>query len=437
MLNKIKIIDLINQGNFDNCFFNIYKDDIKMQRERYIKSINDFSKHFDDFNEQEIRIFSAPGRTEISGNHTDHNLGKVIAGSVNLDVIAVVKKTKDNIIKIKSEGHDIDIVNLDNLDINEKEYNKSISLIRGIASRFKQLGYEIGGFEAYTTSNVLKGSGLSSSAAFEVLVGTVLNGLYNKWEIASIEIAKIAQYAENEYFGKPCGLMDQMACSVGGIISIDFANTLLPKIEKINFDFSKSGYSLCIVDTGGNHADLTNDYADVPKEMKSVANLLGCDVLRQISYDDILQNIELIREKLGDRALLRAIHFLFENKRVSEQIKALNNDDFELFKEIVIESGNSSYKYLQNVFSSENFSEQGIALALCLAENFLVNRGAYRVHGGGFAGTIQCFVPFDLVKKFKINMEKVFGEGSCHILTIRPFGGIEIKINGDFSVTCN
>ncbi len=296
-----------------------------------------------------------------------------------------------------------------------------------MAAKFKEEGYEIGGFDAYTTSNVLKGSGISSSAAFELLVSTVLNELYNDGKVSPVDQAKYAQYAENVHFGKPCGLLDQMAASVGGIITIDFEDTANPIIEKVDFDFTKSGYALCLIDTGGNHADLTDEYAAIPTEMKAVARELGCEVLRETTEEKVLENAAALREKLGDRAVIRALHFFEENKRVDEEIEALNSGDFDGFLETVISSGDSSFKYLQNVFACVSPAEQGISLALCLAEGILRGKGAWRVHGGGFAGTTQNFVPQDMLDDFVKRMESVFGEGKCHKLFIRPVGGIKVS----------
>ena len=394
-----------------------------VQIERYKKAIEKFKELYGDC---EYRIFSASGRTEVGGNHTDHNFGKVLAAGVSLDVIAVVKKTDDNIIEVKSEGFPKDVVDLSDLSVHENEKEDSSALIRGVAAGFKNKNYGIGGFKAYTTSNVLKGSGLSSSAAFEVLIGTILNYLYNDLKATNIEIAQIAQYAENVYFGKPSGLMDQMASSVGSFITIDFKDPENPVIEKIDFDFAKCGHSLCIVDTKGSHADLTDEYASIPAEMKSVAGYFGKDVLRKITLSDVLTNIVDIREKFGDRALLRSLHFLNENETVERETKALQSGDFKAFLKEVTKSGNSSYKYLQNIYANKTPQEQGLAVGLNLAEMVLDGEGACRVHGGGFAGTIQSFVPNNKLEKFIETLNGCFGEGSCHIISIRPVGGIEV-----------
>ena len=375
-----------------------------------------------------IRCFSAPGRSEICGNHTDHNHGKVLAAAVDLDVIAAVEPTDDGFVTVKSEGYPEDKVALSELSVVDDEKNTSAALIRGVLAGFKARGHAIGGFKAYTRSNVLKGSGLSSSAAFEVLIGTILSGLYNGGNVSAVEIAQIAQYAENVYFGKPSGLMDQMASSVGGFTKIDFADPEKPVIEAISLDLAAHGHRLCIIDTRGNHADLTPDYAAIPAEMKAAAGELGKSHLRELSRDDILNNIAALREKTGDRAVLRALHFMDENERVDELADAIRHDDFTAFLSVINRSGDSSYKYLQNVFASSHPNEQGVSLALYLASSILGKAGACRVHGGGFAGTIQAFVPDDLLDTFVSGMETVFGAGSCYVLSVRPYGGVEVAL---------
>lgn len=399
------------------------KESETAQIERYKKAIEKFKELYGDC---EYRIFSASGRTEVGGNHTDHNFGKVLAAGVSLDVIAIVKKTDDSIIEVKSEGFPKDVVDLSDLSVHENEKEDSSALIRGVAAGFKNKNYGIGGFKAYTTSNVLKGSGLSSSAAFEVLIGTILNYLYNDLKASNVEIAQIAQYAENVYFGKPSGLMDQMASSVGSFITIDFKDPKKPVIEKIDFDFANCGHSLCIVDTKGNHADLTVEYASIPEEMKAVAGYFGKDVLREITLSDVLENITDLRKKFGDRAVLRSLHFLNENETVEREAKALQSGDFKAFLKEITRSGNSSYKYLQNIYANKTPQEQGLAVGLNLAEMVLDGEGACRVHGGGFAGTIQAFVPNNKLEKFIETLNGCFGEGSCHIISIRPVGGIEV-----------
>lgn len=424
-MNSNTLIQSIKLGDFDKSLENLYFNDVENQKQRYIELIEKFKDFFGD--KENLELFSAPGRTEIGGNHTDHNHGRVLAASINLDIIGVASKNDSHFVKIKSVGYQMDEIDLNDLAINDSQENKSISLIRGILARFKELGYEIGGFDCYTTSNVLKGSGLSSSAAFEVLVGTILSYIYNQKKVDAVEIAKIAQYAENVYFKKPCGLMDQMASSVGGIISIDFKDPQNPIIEKVDFDFPKSGYALCIVDTGGNHADLTNEYASIPAEMKQVANFFNKTVVREVELNQINENIVPLREKLSDRAILRALHFINENERVVKQVKALKNNDFELFKKLIIESGKSSFDYLQNVFASSNVSQQGLSIALYFASNFLNEIGAYRLHGGGFGGTTQNFVPLEKVNEFNQLIENIFGKGSCYNLNIRSVGGTKVE----------
>lgn len=399
---------------------------VTAQRERYEKSAEEFRSIFGD--SDQLRYFSAPGRTEVGGNHTDHNHGKVLAASVNLDVIAVVEPTDDNIITIKSEGFPEDSVDISDLSVHENEKNSSAALIRGVAAGFKNNGLNIGGFRAYTTSNVMKGSGLSSSAAFEVLIGNILSGIYNAGSISAVKIAQIAQYAENEYFGKPSGLMDQMASSVGGFVAIDFKNTQAPIIENIPVDFSSYGHALCIIDTKADHADLTDEYAAIPREMKAIAGYFSAECLREISRADVILNMGILRQKYGDRAVLRALHFFEENERVDKLAHSLRHQHFDDFLSSINESGNSSYKYLQNIFAVSDYTHQAVGIALNVAEHALARKGACRVHGGGFAGTIQAFVPQDILKSFIVDIEKVFGVGSCHVLSIRPVGGTEVQL---------
>ncbi|MCD7785671.1 MAG: galactokinase [Oscillospiraceae bacterium] len=375
------------------------------------------------------RFFSAPGRTEICGNHTDHNRGRVVAAAVNLDVFAAVKPQTDGVITIKSEGFPIDTVDTRNLDVHESEKNTSASLIRGVCMGLKNRGYKVGGFTAYTQSNVLKGSGLSSSAAFEVLLVTILSHLYNDGKVSDIEAAQIAQYAENVYFGKPSGLMDQMASSVGGVVGIDFEDLEKPVVKALSLDLGKYGCSVCIVDTKGNHAHMTPEYAAVPAEMKAVAAMLDKEVLRELTIDDVINNLPKLREILGDRAVLRALHFFDENKRVDELVKAIEDGDFEKYLSVIKASGDSSYKYLQNVYASSVPTEQGVSLGLYMSEKLLAGKGATRVHGGGFAGTIQAYVPDEMLESYRVGMEKVFGEGSVYALKIRPVGGTEVIVS--------
>lgn len=420
-INEIKAN--ISAGKYDKDFSMLYGD-IPSARERYTKACDSFENLFP--SHSEIHLFSAPGRTEVGGNHTDHQHGSVLAGGVNLDVIAVVAKNDSGIIRIKSEGYDMDSVSVDDLEKNPNEEGKAISLIRGICSSFSQRGVKLSGFDAYTTSNVLKGSGLSSSAAFEVLVATIINGLFAQGKVSPEDIAKMGQYAENVYFGKPSGLLDQMASSLGGFTFADFHNPKEPVTEKINLDISNFGYSLCVVDTGGNHANLTDDYADITVECRKISNELGVDFLRDADEEKFYENIASLREKCGDRSVLRAIHFFNEQKRVYKQKSALESGNFEEFLQLVNESGQSSYDLLQNLYSTSAVSEQGLPVALALTKQYLSDRGACRVHGGGFAGTIQCYIPSFMLDGYKKMIEKVFGKNSCMPISIRPVGGYEI-----------
>lgn len=402
---------------------------IEEQKKRYDKAAQAYHTYFTGVTGGELRFFSAPGRTEVGGNHTDHNNGKVLAASVNLDVIAAVEPIPENRIIIKSEGYSENNISLDSLDPAPGEAGRADALVRGVARGFADRGYKLGGFRAYTTSRVLGGSGLSSSAAFEVLVGTILSHLYNDGAIDPVKLAQIAQFSENKFFGKPCGLLDQMACAVGGFVAIDFRETNSPIVEKIDVDFNSFGHSLCIIDTKGSHASLTHEYAAIPGEMKAVAGFFDVDCLRRISRKDILLNIKALRHEFGDRAVLRALHFFNENDRVDKLTHALREPDFDHFLQSINESGNSSFKYLQNIYSSAEPTIQPLAIGLNVAESALHRKGASRVHGGGFAGTIQAFVPHELLKEFKMSMENVFGADTCHILTIRQHGGVEVVMD--------
>ena len=424
----IKTADLkqkLATAEYDELFAKIYKkEDVSAQKERYIALAESFDKLFGAG--KDVAVFSAPGRTEVGGNHTDHNHGKVLAASVNLDAVAVVSKNDENIVRVKSEGYKIDAVDLANMNVMPDERGKSESLIRGVCAGFRNRGYNFGGFDAATVSDVLSGSGLSSSAAFEVLLGTILNYLYNDGKVSAVEIAQIAQFAENEYFGKPCGLMDQMACSVGGFVQIDFKDPSVPVINKVDFDFAACNHALCIVDTGGNHADLTDEYAAVRGEMEAVASKFGKAVLRDVDVAEFEKNISIIRDSAGDRAVLRAMHFFNENKRVDLQAAALKDGDFDAFKALIIDSGYSSYMYNQNVYTCKAPSDQPVSVALAICSDVLKGKGAWRVHGGGFAGTIQAFVPVDVLDEFKSRICSVFGEKSCYVLNIRPVGGVKV-----------
>ncbi|MBR4557095.1 MAG: galactokinase [Clostridiales bacterium] len=393
------------------------------QSTRYENAVSEFSKTFSSAPQA---IFSAPGRTEIGGNHTDHQHGEVLAASINKDAIAVVAERKDNNVNILAEGFGMTEIDLYDLHIREEEKGTTASLIRGVLAGLKKNGFAVGGFDAYITSDVLIGAGLSSSAAFETLIGTIVSGLFNDMKIDPVTIAKIGQYAENKYFGKPCGLMDQMACSVGNLVHIDFEDPENPIVDKVGFDFSETDYLLCITDTKGSHADLTDEYAAVPSEMKNIASLLGYDVLRPVSFEDILDNIDTLREQAGDRAVLRAIHFINETDRAGLEAEALNSNNIDEFISLVKASGDSSFKYLQNVYTNKDVTVQNVSLALAISDTILGPDEASRVHGGGFAGTIQAFVKKQNAARYKKYMDKVFGEGSCEILAIRKYGGMRV-----------
>ena len=371
------------------------------------------------------RYFSAPGRTEIGGNHTDHQRGRVLAGAVNLETVAAVKVNGTNVIRIQSEGYPLSVVDLGELSVVDAEANTTPALIRGVASRFTELGCKVEGFDAFVTSNVLPGSGLSSSAAFEVLVGTIINHLFFEGKVSAPEIAMIGQYAENVYFKKPCGLMDQTASAVGNLVTIDFFDKQNPVIEPVDFDFASCGHALVIVDSGADHADLTDEYAAITNELKSVCAYFGKDVLTQIDEAEFYQNLAELRKVCGDRAVLRSMHFYAENTRVVKQVEALRNGNFDAFLKLICESGHSSYMYLQNVIPSGYTAHQDVAVALGLCAHALNGRGAYRVHGGGFAGTVQAFVPYDLLEQFVKTLDGALGQGACHVLNIRPHGGVE------------
>ena len=378
------------------------------------------------FGAAETRYFSAPGRTEIGGNHTDHQHGRVLAAAVDLDTVAAAAPNGSRIIRVQSEGYPLCRVDLDDLAPRQEEVNTTAALIRGIAARFTQLGYSIGGFDAYCRSTVLPGSGLSSSAAFEVLMGTVLNHLFCGGAVTAAEVARIGQYAENVFFSKPCGLMDQTASAVGGLVSIDFADPGSPLIRPVRFDFSACGHALCIIDTRASHADLTDEYAAIPGEMAQVSACFGKEVLCQVSPADFWAALPGLRQSCSHRALLRAIHFFRENERAAAQAEALEAGDFPKFLQLVRESGLSSYCCLQNVIPTGATGSQEVALALALCQQLLQGRGANRVHGGGFAGTVQAFVPEDLVDTFRAGIDAVLGSGACLVLQIRPEGGIEL-----------
>ena len=407
-------------------FIDIYVDSEWAQKQpaRYESAVNTFEENFGSAEESEI--YSAPGRTEIGGNHTDHQHGEVLAASINRDAIAVVKKTGTGIVRVISGNYKMVTIDTADLTSRDDEKGSTAALIKGVLAGLSEEGFTIGGFDAYITSDVLIGAGLSSSAAFETLIGTVISGLYNDMKIDPVTIAKIGQYAENVYFGKPCGLMDQMACSVGNMVHIDFKHPDNPEVEKIEFDFTKTGYSLCITDTKGSHSDLTSDYAAIPGEMKAVASMLGHDVLRPVTLEDILSNISGLRGKAGDRAVLRAIHFVEETARAGKEAAALQKGDLWEFLKLVRASGNSSFKYLQNVYTNSDVNSQNVSVALAVSDAILTGEEVARVHGGGFAGTIQAFVRNENAGRYQEVMDGIFGEGSCEVLKIRHYGGMRV-----------
>ncbi len=399
---------------------------LESQLRRYSLLIDGFSAAFPD--EKDLHLFSAPGRAEVGGNHTDHNAGRVLAAAIDLDIVAVAAKTADRTVIIESEGYPRHAVSLDELSAKDAERFTAAAVTRGVCARMRERGWAIGGFHARMTSAVPKGSGLSSSAAYEVLVVAILNALYNEGRLPDIEAARIAQYAENVYFGKPCGLMDQTACAVGGLVAIDFEDPARPIVKKVDAPLAGSGFSLVIVDTGGSHAELNDEYAGIANEMKAVARAFGGSLLREFSRERVLENVALLREKAGDRAILRALHFFGENQRVTEQVAALEVGRFDEFLRLVVESGYSSWMLCQNCYPCGAVQEQGIPLALAVSQSILEGRGAWRVHGGGFAGTIQAFVPDALLDGYLRALRGIFGEASCHELAIRPVGTRRLDI---------
>ncbi|MBP0989774.1 MAG: galactokinase [Oscillospiraceae bacterium] len=422
------LIHSLEHGELDPSLSKIYgsEKNVKNQISRYKEFLVDFENNFG--KNRDISIFSAPGRTEIGGNHTDHQLGRVFAASVNLDIIGAASKNTDNLIRIKSKGFNLDTIDISSEKITPvaKERESAAALIRGVAAWFVNNGYKIGGFDMYTVSDVLKGSGLSSSAAFESVIGTALNYLFNDGAVTAPEIAKAGQYAENVFFGKPSGLMDQMACSVGGFVLIDFEDVRSPIIKSVDFDFIAANHALCIVNTGGSHANLTDEYASVPREMKNIASFFGRDALRQVDEDEFMSNIPQLRKLYGDRAVLRAMHFYYDNDTPLFMASALSENNFDAFLGFVNESGHSSFECLQNLYCSSDPSSQNLPLALAISRKVLAGRGACRVHGGGFAGTIQAYVPLDLLDNYKAALDAVFGKGACMQLSVRPVGAVKI-----------
>lgn len=411
---------------YKDLLLDIYVDESKLvyQTDRYIKAIERYEALY---GEDEVAIYSAPGRSEVGGNHTDHQHGEILAASINLDAIAIVKKLEDNIVRVTSDDYPEVVFDLTDLSAKEEEKETTVALIKGVLAGAKVRGYKVGGFQTYITSDVLIGAGLSSSAAFETIIGTIISYLYNDGKLDAVTNAIIGQYAENVYFGKPCGLMDQMACSIGSLVHVDFADSANPVVEKVTFDMNKHGYSLCITDTKGSHADLTADYAAIPEEMCSVAQFFGKEVLVGTTLDQIAANMGELREKCGDRAVLRAIHFIRENERVQAEVAALQNEDMDTFLKTVKASGASSFQFLQNVYTNNDVQHQNVSIALAMSEAALDGgAGVCRVHGGGFAGTIQAFVKNDHVEQYCKVMDGVFGKGACHVLKIRKYGGMRV-----------
>lgn len=414
----------ISDGCLDSLFSELYtSENVDFQKKRYINAVEKFSELYPE--RDDIHIYSASGRTEITGNHTDHQHGCVIAGAVNLDTIGIASFHNENTVRIQSEGYDEISVALNDLGIHENK-NSSSEIVRGICAKFAGMGVKINGFDMYTTSDVLSGSGISSSASFETLVATAINCFYNNGQADAVEIAKIGQFAENVYFGKKSGLMDQLVCSVGGFVFIDFKDIENPYIEKVNADLSETGYKLIITDTKGSHSDLTDDYVTVRSEMESVAKYFGKNVLREVDEKIFWESIPDIRKKISDRSVLRAVHFFDDSRRAEEEKNALSENRFEDFIRLVNDSGNSSMNLLQNLYSCKNPCEQAIPLAIMAGKRILGGKGAVRVHGGGFAGTVQAFVPCELVNSYITEMNRIFGDNSCSVLTIRPVGSIEI-----------
>ena len=416
----------LSAGSYDMMLRSLYcrpSDMLGPYRERIIRVLDGFMAEFGASADTEVSVYSAPGRTEIGGNHTDHQRGKVLTGSVDLDAIACAAPSGSDTVRIYSEGYGMTSVDISSLEPVKEEKNTTKAIVRGTLAAIASRGYEIKGFDAYITSDVPGGSGLSSSACFEVLIGVTVNGLFCADGIPLAEIAKIGQYAENVYFGKPSGLLDQMGCALGGIVAIDFKDKDDPKYHAVDFDFSSAGYALCIIDTGADHAGLTGDYAAVPAEMKAVAQAFGKEVLCEVDETEFYSSVASLRKKLGDRAVMRAIHYFMDCRRVEQQVEALEKRDFDKFLKLVSSSGHSSYMYLQNVSTYRDPADQPVALSLALAGHYLAGRGARRVHGGGFAGTIQAYVPMDLLEYFREGMDSVLGEGACRVTYIRPVGG--------------
>lgn len=417
-----ELLRQLEQGSLREQLLSVYGSDIDAALHRLQELVAEFATIFPCDPETETLLFSTPARTELGGNHTDHQSGCALAASVDLDTIACVVPNDSGIIRVKSRHHQMAVVDLQDLAVHPHEADNSTSLVRGIAAKLTELGYSIGGFDAYTTTRILRGSGLSSSAAFEVLVGTIMNHLFCDGALSPLQIAQIGQFAENVYYGKPCGLLDQIACASGGVVAIDFADPTTPAIRQVQLDLAQAGYALCIIDSHASHSDLTADYTAIPLEMGQVAACFGEKVLRNVPYDQFRRHLPQVQKRCGDRAVLRAIHFYQENTRAMEQCAALEQGDFHTFLQLSTLSGHSSWMYLQNVSNYRDCRNQSVALLLALAEELLAGRGACRIHGGGFAGTLQAFVPVDMLDMFIAGMEEVAGPDSCHVLTIRAAG---------------
>ncbi len=422
-MNSKETLAFLESTKAQEIFKALYAGEEETNKERYRNLVNKFEQVFGD---RDICLFSSPGRTEISGNHTDHNHGKVLAGSINLDCIGAASKNDTNSIRIISETFAQDfVISLDDLERGEK-HTGTIELVKGLIKGFQEFGYQTGGFDLYTSSTVISAAGVSSSAAFEMLLCTIMNHFYNNDKLSIVNYAHIGQYAENKYWDKASGLLDQMACAAGGLITIDFKNPKQPEVEKIDFDFGAQKHKLIIVNTGKGHADLSEDYSSVPVEMKKVAAYFGKEVCAEITEEEVIQNLAAVREACGDRSVLRALHFFEENKRVEAEVKALKENRFGDFLNAITESGNSSWKWLQNCFTNHSYQEQGITVALALTELFLKEKkcGACRVHGGGFAGVIMAMLPEELADEYAVYMEKALGQGNAYRMSIRPYGAI-------------
>jgi galactokinase len=418
------LLAALENGAYDAAFQELYGPDVTAARNRAAAVVRDFAAVYGE--QDGAALFSGPGRTEIGGNHTDHQHGHVLCASVDLDMLACAAPNDDGVIRVRSAGYPDLTVRLDDLSPKADEVNTSAALVRGVAAKVRELGFRLRGFDAACVSTVLSGSGLSSSAAYESLISNILNSFCCDGQLDPITQAKIGQYAENVYFGKPCGLMDQMGACVGNVVAIDFLDPAAPVVRRVDYDFAASGHALCIVDTGSCHADLTDDYADITREMGAVAAFFGKTVLREVPEADFRAAIPSLRAAAGDRAVLRAMHYYADDRRAVLEAEALDKGDFDGFLTLVRASGRSSALCLENTWSPAAPAQQAIPLALAVAQEVLGGRGAVRVHGGGFAGTIQAFVPEDLLPAFRGAMEGLLGQGMCHVLRIRPVGGCRI-----------